>query len=137
MWPDLAIYWTFGNFLKPLAKINLPKCPKFLGNFVKALKCIIFLVKSFLGNFYRLLAIFSGHTEYGTSCFLCLESAALLMLNEQQFYMFGQIQTSQKRGGVSHTGILHPMVSVLWFRYQHWLCRNRPVEVTLSRAIFN
>ena len=25
-------------------------------------KCIIFLVKSFLGNFYRHLAIFSGHT---------------------------------------------------------------------------
>ena len=38
MWPDWAIYWTFGNDSKPLATINLPK--------------------SFLGNFYRHLAIF-------------------------------------------------------------------------------
>ena len=30
--------------------------------FVKVSKSIIFLVKSFLGNFYRHLAIFSGHT---------------------------------------------------------------------------
>ena len=35
VWPDLAIYWTLGNFLKPLATINLPKSPTFLGNFVK------------------------------------------------------------------------------------------------------
>ena len=31
-------------------------------NFVKVLKSVSFLVKSFLGNFYRHLAIFSGHT---------------------------------------------------------------------------
>ena len=48
----------FGNFLKPLAAINLPKSPTFLGNFVKVSKSIIFQVKSFLGNFYRHLAIF-------------------------------------------------------------------------------
>ena len=28
-----AIYWTYGNFSKPLATINLPKSPTFLGNF--------------------------------------------------------------------------------------------------------
>ena len=39
VWPDWAIYWTLGNFLKPLAVIN-------------------FLVKSFLGDFYSHLAIF-------------------------------------------------------------------------------
>ena len=38
-----------------LATINLSKSPTFLGNF-----CIG--VKSFLGNFYRHLAISSGHT---------------------------------------------------------------------------
>ena len=27
------IYWTLGNFSKPLAAINLPKSPTFLGNF--------------------------------------------------------------------------------------------------------
>ena len=30
-----------------------------------------------------------------TSCLFCLDSAALLKLNEQQFYLFVQIQTSQ------------------------------------------
>jgi len=35
---DLAIYWTLGNFLKPLATINLPKSPTFLGNFCKGVK---------------------------------------------------------------------------------------------------
>ena len=33
-----------------------------------------------------------------TYCLLCLDSAALHMLNEQHFYLFGQTQTSQKRG---------------------------------------
>ena len=28
------------------------------------LKSIIFVVKSFLGNFYRHLAVFSGHTDH-------------------------------------------------------------------------
>ena len=46
------------NFLKPLATMNLSKSLAFLGIFVKMLKSVIFLVKSFLGNFYRHLAIF-------------------------------------------------------------------------------
>ena len=32
-------------------------------------------------------------TVWLTSCLICLVWAALLMLNEQQFYLFGQIQT--------------------------------------------
>ena len=51
-------FCTFSNFLKPLGTINLPKSPTFLGNFLKVSKSIIFLVKSFLGNFYTQLAIF-------------------------------------------------------------------------------
>ena len=58
VWPDWAIYWTSGNFLKPLATINLPKSHTFLGNFCKDVKIYHFLVKSFLGNFYWHLAIF-------------------------------------------------------------------------------
>ena len=56
--PNWAIYCTLGNFLKPLATTNLPKSPTFLGNFCKGVKSIIFLVKSFLGNFYKHSAIF-------------------------------------------------------------------------------
>ena len=45
--PDWAIYWTLGNFLKPLPTINLSKSPTFLGNFCKRVKIYHFLVKSF------------------------------------------------------------------------------------------
>ena len=33
-----------------------------------------------------------------TSCIFCFDSAALLMLIEQQFHLFGQIKNSQTRG---------------------------------------
>ena len=36
--PDLAIYWTLGKFLKPLATIKLAKSPTILGNFWKGVK---------------------------------------------------------------------------------------------------
>ena len=52
VWPDWAIYWTLGNFSKPVATISLPKSPTLLGNFCKGVK------NSFLGNFYRHLATF-------------------------------------------------------------------------------
>ena len=58
VWPDLPIYWTLGNFSKPLATISLPKSPTFLDNFAMMSKSLIFLVKSFLVNFYRHLATF-------------------------------------------------------------------------------
>ena len=38
VWPDWAIYWTMGKFLKPLATINLPKSPTILCNFCKGVK---------------------------------------------------------------------------------------------------
>ena len=42
VWPDLSIYWTLGNFIKPLATINLPKSPTFLGNFCEGVKNLSF-----------------------------------------------------------------------------------------------
>ena len=62
-WPDSAIYWTLDNFLKPLATINLPRSPTFLGNFCKGVKIYHFSSEIILGNFYRHFVIFSGHTE--------------------------------------------------------------------------
>ena len=58
-WPEWAIYWTLGKFLKPLATINLPNYSTFLGNFYKGVKIynfsseIIFeqLLQTF-GNFF-------------------------------------------------------------------------------------
>ena len=58
VWADWAIYWTLGNFSSLWQQLILPKSPTFLGNFCKLSKSLIFLVKSFLGNFYRHLAIF-------------------------------------------------------------------------------
>ena len=40
VWPDLAIFWTLGNFLKHLATINLPQFSPFLGNYCKGVKII-------------------------------------------------------------------------------------------------
>ena len=58
VWPDWAIYYNLANFSKPVATMILPKLPTLYSIFVKVLKSFIFLVKSFLGNFYRHLAIF-------------------------------------------------------------------------------
>ena len=60
----LAIYWTLGNFLKPLATINLPKSPTFLGNFCKGVNIHQFSIEIILGNFCNNLVIFYGHTEW-------------------------------------------------------------------------
>ena len=57
-WPDWVVCGTLDNFSKPLAAIYLPKSHTFLGDFCKGVKIFIFLVKSFLGNFYRNLAFF-------------------------------------------------------------------------------
>ena len=69
VWPDWAIYLTLGNFLKPLATINLSKSPTFLGNFCMCLKIYYFSSESILGNFYRHLAIFFwSHCSSVMSC---------------------------------------------------------------------
>ena len=62
VWPDWAIYWTLGNFLNPLAAINLSKSPTFLDNFWKGVKIYHFSSEIILGQIYRHLAIFSGRT---------------------------------------------------------------------------
>ena len=51
VWPEWAIYWTLGNFSKPVATIIFPKSPTFLGNFYKDVK--IFHVSC--GNIFGLL----------------------------------------------------------------------------------
>ena len=56
------------------------------------------------------------------TCLFCLELAGLLKLNEQQFYMFGQIQTIQT-GGQPYNDT-SPSVSVLWLNAKNQaVCR--------------
>ena len=53
VWPDWAIYWTLGNFLKPLATINLPKSPTFFGNFCKGVKIYHFSSEIVFGQLLK------------------------------------------------------------------------------------
>ena len=52
LWPDWAIYWTLGIYSNPLAIINLPKSPTFLGNFCKGVKFFNFSSKIILGQLF-------------------------------------------------------------------------------------
>ena len=71
MRPDWAIYCTLANHSKPLATINLPKSPTFLGYFFKGVKIIHFsskfifgkLLKTF-GDFYLVPLRVSERTKY-------------------------------------------------------------------------
>ena len=60
------------------------------------------------------------------TCLICLDSAALLMLNEQQLYLFGQIQTSPSEGQSYSETV--PYVSVL--------CLRQPVILNVTIPIF-
>ena len=55
VWPDWAIYWTLGNFLKHLATVNLPKFPTLLSISCKGVKIHHF---SSVINFGQLLQTF-------------------------------------------------------------------------------
>ena len=56
----LGDFLTLDKFLKPLATMNLPKSPTF--NFCKGVKIYHVSGEIILGNFYRHLEYFSGHT---------------------------------------------------------------------------
>ena len=50
VWPDLANFWTLGNFLKPLATTNWPKSPTFLDKFCKGVKIFHFSSEIIFGQ---------------------------------------------------------------------------------------
>ena len=58
VWPDWSIYWTLGNFLKPLATVNLPKSSTFVGIFCKGVKICHFSSEIIFVQLYRHLANF-------------------------------------------------------------------------------
>ena len=65
LWPDWAIFCTLGTFLKPLAPINLPKSPTFLGNFCKGVKIYHFSSEIIFGQILHMYIrrFFSDHTD--------------------------------------------------------------------------
>ena len=59
----MAIFWTLGSFLKPLATINWPKYPTFLGKFCKGVKIFNFSSEiHFWATFIDIRRFLSGHT---------------------------------------------------------------------------
>ena len=69
IWQFIGLWASFYSLWQQLI------CPNLLhaqAIFVKVTKSIIFLVKSFLGNSNRHLAIFSGHTGYNSLGYLSL-----------------------------------------------------------------
>ena len=131
VWPDWAIYWTLGNFLKHLATINLPKSPKFLGNLCKDAKSLIFQGKSFLGKFYRNLAIFFWSHCLRTRINFLIFAPLLLRKSEIDREMhfrlcnFLRLWKWQKRLEVKNHDVTAPPSllrgSFLWFIYSHSL----------------
>ena len=71
VWPDLAIYWTFGNFSKPLATINLAKYLTFLGNFGKGVKILNFSSEIIFGatfiEIWRVLLVTLCRTQISSA----------------------------------------------------------------------
>ena len=58
----LGVFCTLGNFLKPVATINLPKSFSFLDNFCKGVKIYHFSSEIIFGQLLQTFGDFSGHT---------------------------------------------------------------------------
>ena len=62
---------NFGQFLRPLATINLTKTPTFLGNFCKGVEIIHFSSENIFGRLlYRFGDFYTGHTAFRVKCIL-------------------------------------------------------------------
>ena len=74
VWPDWAIYWTLGNFSKPVATISLPKSPTFLGNSCKGFKILNFssdiIFGQLLQTFGNFLLVTLASSSFLTRCFI-------------------------------------------------------------------
>ena len=99
----------------------------FCGNKLDRLRNILFIYSNkhnYWKNWYLRQKTLTLRGSNGivqlTSCLFCLDSAALLMLNEQQFYLFGQMQTSQTgRSAIQWYFPLWWVFSAYW-HFPHW-----------------
>ena len=90
VWPDWAIYWTLGNFLKPLATVELSQSHTFLDNFCKYVKIYHFSSEIIFGQFlYTFGDFFSGHTDSRSLVWWSLEFRTLCIVS-------GKITSSDK-----------------------------------------
>jgi len=82
----------FGQLFEAFVTNSFAQISHILSNFCKGVKIFNFLVKSILGNFYRNLVIFSGHT------------AALPIEDSHRLQMKGQIKANLLFGKQCNNG---------------------------------
>ena len=58
VWPGWAIYWTLGNFSKPVATLTLLKCPLFFVNLCKGFKSFNFSSEIIFGQLLDTFGLF-------------------------------------------------------------------------------
>ena len=103
LWATIQSWWP---------QLFWPNCP-FLAIFVRVSKSFIFLVKLFLGNFFRHLTIFLPATLYITH----LMSLGLIWLAEFS-------EASLARGGALLFIIPPPLILWLWTKLMFWKHQN-------------
>ena len=87
VWPDWAFFALWPTIQNRWQQIFYPNCPHCKAIFVKVSKSFIFLVKSFLGNFYRHLAIFIWSYWMVPICF-CMVKKSLVTLKCVSYIWF-------------------------------------------------
>ena len=89
----LGNYLTLGNFLKPLATINLSKSATFLGNF-----CTVVKIYQIQTTFIDIRRFFSGHTDYAPRlCCVVMDVAESRLGRCGQRQRDGATKTSQNK----------------------------------------
>ena len=102
VWPDLAIFRTLGNFLKPLAAINLPKSPTFLGKFCKGVEIFHFSSEIIIGQTFKRFGDFLLVTLL--MIHLCnLDSIPTKKWNSQNFTSFPIFRTNSATSSTFRT----------------------------------
>ena len=104
-----ALWATIQSWWQQLFYPNHPHCYEI---FVKVLKSFIFLVKSFLANYYDIWRFLSGHTDY-------------LSLHSKLFTKLGRSFASSCR--------YHLISSINGVLQQNLLQRNKKIVLFLSR----
>ena len=102
VWPDWVIYWTLCNFLKPLATINLPDLPTFLGNFCKGVKIYHFCSEIIFGQLLKIFGdFFWSHCDKPHNLSTPL---AVAKIKHSNLFSFGKILAAIYKGKLGRQG---------------------------------
>ena len=134
----IALWATFQSLWQQLF---YPNCPHFWAIFMKLSKHFIFLVKSFLGNFFRHLTTFyrshwSCHTLVVVFLFrsyFCPQLFVLFVKQWQRWWLCG----SEDRGSlIKYRGLKMPLNGPLCKCFRHNYTRITTFELNCHRVIW-